>query len=123
MSEHNKEYHSIDNWAFFYSKEPEELINNLSYGNKELSERLSYANRAKFAEVLKNLNQFVIKMFEYAKESNVVIKEGSLALIPENPKSMQKFVDKLRGKVSEAARKMYPNEKEVQNYLETIFSD
>ncbi len=123
MSDHKKEFHSIEEWNFFYSKEPEELINNLSYGDKDMRERLLYANRDKFAEFLKNLNQFVMKMYDYAEQSKVIIKEGSIAIIPKNQESMKEFVGKLKEKVSLSVKKNYPNEKELERNVTKIFSD
>lgn len=122
MSDHKKEFHSIEDWRFFYSREPEEFINNLSYGDNELRERLIYANRQKFAEALRKLNQFVLQLFEYAKETQVEIKEGSIAVIPKTDKSMKIFVNKLRKKVIEAAKLNYPTEQELQRNLEKVFS-
>lgn len=123
ISDHGKEFHSIDKWSFFYSKEPEEFINNLSYGDKEMRERLLYANRDKFAEFLKNLNQFVMKMYDYAEQSKVIIKSGSIAIIPENQKSMKEFVGKLRDKVSLSVRGLYPNKEELEKNINKVFSD
>ncbi|MEK6953287.1 MAG: hypothetical protein AABX29_09835 [Nanoarchaeota archaeon] len=34
MSDHEKEFHNIDSWRFFYSKESREFINHLSYWDK-----------------------------------------------------------------------------------------
>ena len=123
ISDHGEEFHSIDKWSFFYSKEPEEFINNLSYGDKEMRERLLYANRDKFAEFLKNLNQFVMKMYDYAEQSKVIIKSGSIAVIPENQKSMEEFVGKLREKVSLSVKGLYPNKEELERNVKKVFSD
>jgi len=123
MSDHKKEYHDVDEWSFFYSKEPEDFINNLSYGNKEIRDRLLYANREKFAEFLKNMNQFIIKMYDYAEQSKVIIKDGSISIIPKNQKSMKQFVGKLREKIGESVEKIYPNEKELEEKIKNIFSD
>lgn len=123
ISDHGDEFHSIEKWSFFYSKEPEEFINNLSYGDKEMRERLLYANRDKFAEFLKNLNLFVIKMYDYAEQSNVMIKDGSIAVIPESPESMSEFVGKLREKVGLSVRELYPNKDEIESNVKKVFSD
>jgi len=123
ISDHKKEFHSIDEWSFFYSKEPEELINNLSYGDKEIRERLLYANRDKFAEFLKNLNEFILKMYDYAEESQVIIKNGSIALIPKNQNSMKDFVGKLREKVGMSVKSVYPNKEDLEKQVRKIFSD
>lgn len=122
MSDHKKEFHNIDSWRFFYSKEPENFIINLYYGNKDLQERLLYANRDKFAEELKNLNKFTFTVIEYAKEAQVELKEGSIAIIPKNEESMKIFIEKLREKVASAAKKIYPTKEEVQRSLESVFS-
>jgi len=123
ISDHKKEFHNIDEWSFFYSKQPEDFINNLSYGNKEIRERLLYANRDKFAEFLKNMNQFVMKMYDYAEQSEVLIKEGSIAIIPKDQKSMKQFIGKLRNKVGMSIKKVYPNEAELERDLKKIFID
>ncbi len=123
ISDHKKEFHSIDEWSFFYSKEPEEFINNLSYGNKEIRERLLYANRDKFAEFLKNLNQFVIKMHDYAEQCHILIKDGSIAIIPKDKDSMGEFVRKMREKVGLSIKEVYPNEKDLERKIKTIFSN
>ena len=88
-----------------------------------MRERLLYANRDKFAEFLKNLNQFVMKMYDYAEQSKVIIKEGSIAIIPKNQESMKEFVGKLKEKVSLSVKKNYPNEKELERNVTKIFSD
>jgi hypothetical protein len=123
MSDHNKEFHSIDSWKFFYSKEPEEFINHISYGDRELKERLSFANRQKFAEIISNMNLFVYKLFEYAKESQVRVKEGSIAIIPKDQDSMKQFVGKMRNKISLVARGTYPTKKEFNERLQELFSN
>jgi len=123
MSEHKKEFHSVSDWFFFYSKEPEEFINNLSYGNKEVRERLLFANRQRFAEFLKNLNQFIYKMFDYAEESKVIIKEGSICIIPKDEESMKSFINKLRDKVNLSVKKVYLNKEEMEKDLKEIFSN
>lgn len=123
MKEHKKEFHNIDDWIFFYSKEPEEFINHISYGNEELKERLSFANRQKFAESLTNLNLFVYKLFEYAKESQVKVIEGSIAIIPKDKNSMKQFINKMRNKVSLVAKENYPTKEEFNNKSKNIFSN
>jgi hypothetical protein len=123
MSDHNKEFHNIDSWKFFYSKEPEEFINHISYGDRELKERLSFANRQKFAEIISNMNLFVYKLFEYAKESQVKVKEGSIAIIPKNQDSMKQFIGKMRNKISLVAKENYPNKKEFNDRLQKLFAN
>lgn len=123
MSEHKKEFHDIDNWFFFYSKELEEFINNLSYGNKEIRERLLFVNRQRFAKFLKNLNQFIYRMFDYAEESKVMIKEGSICIIPENEESMKSFIRKLKEKIDLSVKKVYLNKEQMEKELKEVFSN
>lgn len=123
MSDYKKEFHNIGDWRFFYSKEPEEFINYLSYGDKELRERFSFANRQKFAQVLNNLNEFVYKLFEYAKESQVQIKEGSLVVIPKDENSMKEFIGKMKNKIYLVAKETYPTKKELNDKLQKVFAD
>ena len=123
ISEHKKEFHNIDEWSFFYSKEPEEFINNLFYGDKDVRERLLYANREKFAEFLRDLNQFIYKMYDYAEKSQIVIKDRSIAIIPKDKESMKEFINKLKEKVALSAKEFYLTKDEMEERAKKIFED
>ena len=64
-----------------------------------------------------------MKMYDYAEQSKVIIKSGSIAVIPENQKSMEEFVGKLREKVSLSVKGLYPNKEELERNVKKVFSD
>lgn len=122
MSTFREEFHSIDKWKFFYSKDSSEIVNQLSYGYPELRDRLAFANRDKFARLLDESDNFYFKMAEFAQNAQVEVEGGSIAIIPKDEEAMQQFIFSLRKKVYEAAKELFPKESDSINKVNKIFS-
>ncbi|MEK6886085.1 MAG: hypothetical protein AABX17_03910 [Nanoarchaeota archaeon] len=123
MSEYNQEVHDIDTWNMFYSKNPSDIIVHISSEDKKIKERLIYGNKNKFAQRLNMLQPYIIKFAEYAKEANVEISQGSIAILPKNKKAMGDFMGKLRKKINLAVEKAYLNKSDYEEKLSEAFLD
>ena len=123
MCEDGYEFHGIDKWELFYTKNPSEIINHLSYGHSNLRKRLIIGNIDKFSDVINQSTNYLLKMDEFAQESRVAVESGSIAFIPSSAESMKHFTDKLRKLVTKAAKSVYVLEEDYKKKIESAINN
>jgi hypothetical protein len=95
VSDYFKQYHDIKDWTYFFSKNVEELILLVFFNDKDLKNRLYYANRQRIAKTLFNFDGYRLAIAKAAQTHKVAIKTGSISLSPQKEDAMKGFVNEI----------------------------
>jgi len=113
VSTDGKEIHSFDEYSFFYSRNPEELITELTSLSKTLKDHLYYADKDRVAKEIIGHNRFVLLLDTLATKNAVSISAGSISVIPTNSNNMSKFSDEVIKKLEKYV-KIHPTKTSIR---------
>jgi hypothetical protein len=117
ISTDGKEIHSFNDYKFFYSRNPENFINELIGISKHLKERLYHADKKRFAKELIGYNTFLLFTSSIANKHSVNVSGGSITIIPENEKNMSNFSTEIVRRLEKVAD-LYPTKEDYRKCLE-----
>ncbi|MGI0141705.1 MAG: hypothetical protein ACREBF_03600 [Candidatus Micrarchaeales archaeon] len=123
ISIENEDSHGVINYELFYSREPNDFINELfSLVSDKAKERITFANREKVATTLiENISAFSA-INRIAKSNNITISGGSITVIPKDKDSMKNFTTDVSKLIENFVIDVYPDKEEYDKKLYDAFT-
>jgi hypothetical protein len=122
ISVDGKDLHSFNDYHFFYSRNPENLLIEHFFLSKILRKHLLMGNKSKFAKELVDNDSFAILIDSLAQRNAVGLVAGSISVIPSSPKNMNEFSSELIAKLERIAEK-FPTKDELTQEIEKVAKD